>query len=293
MTAISVGDVDAQVREVEEAEVAAYLKQGWAVLPGLVSRDLALALLGHLKQVTGLDYDELPRDHPDAQAVTARIREQGMDKMFSMPRLQDDLVWQVAASHALGEASAQLTGIHPMRIMTDGVLCKLPDWTNAENLMNGPGNGTYTGATPWHQDYISMPMDRIGGIQFWMALSEITPDMGTIQYLTGSHREYPLGAVHYGSNGQTMQDVHPELWEKYETSPQHHLHAGDVVAHHPLVMHAAEPNRTDRLRWAYQTFRIPADTLYNGIPFTRFTEYGFNFQQWEPYDHPKFPIVSD
>jgi hypothetical protein len=259
----------------------------------LTTPELAAELLTHVKGVTGMDLDVLRQDDSGSSETLERIRTQGMDKTFSMPRLQDEMVWEVASSRALGEASARLVGQGAMRIMADGIICKLPNWTEASKLMKGPANDTYTGATPWHQDMISMPLDRVGGIQFWMALSEITPDMGSIQYLSGSHREGALGAVQYGSRGQTMQKARHELWEKYEISPQHHLQPGDVIAHDSLVVHAAESNRTERMRWVYHSFRIPADTLYNGIPFTRFAEYGVDLKQWEPYDHPQFPIVSD
>ena len=76
------GDVDAHVRAVTDEEVAAYKEQGWVSLPGLLSPELAGSLLDHLKSVTGLDYDELPRDHPDADTVAERL------KFVAVPRQQ-------------------------------------------------------------------------------------------------------------------------------------------------------------------------------------------------------------
>lgn len=293
MSTTTVGNVGAHVREVTDDEVRAFHEQGWVRLPGLMSSELAGGLLVRLKRATGLDYDELPEDHPDAQEVARRIREDGIFKIFSLPRLQDEAVWNIVASRALGEASARLSGVRPMRLVTDQVIIKLPEWTSGQDLIKGPGNLVYTSQTPWHQDFCSLPWDRAGGIQFWLALTEITPEMGAIQYLTGSHREPPLGAVQYPSERQSLEIAHPELWEKYEVSPQHHFQAGDVIAHDSLVVHYAEPNRTNRLRWVYTSYRIPADTLYNGQPFPRFVQFGIDLEQWEPFDHPKCPIVAD
>jgi ectoine hydroxylase-related dioxygenase (phytanoyl-CoA dioxygenase family) len=286
MTTLTVSDIDTQVREVSEDEVAAYQEQGWVSLPRLMSRDLAGALLTHLKQVTGLDYDELPRDHPDADAVVQRIREHGLAKIFYMSRLHDETVWDIVTSHALGEAAARLTQTRPIRLFTDGVICKLPAWTSESEL----NAGIMSGETPWHQDFCPVPWDRAGGVQFWLALSEITPEMGSMQHLTGSHREPPLGCVHYTQN-QSLKASYPYLWDKYELSPAHHFHPGDVLAHNSLTVHYAQANATDRLRWVYTSYRIPADTLYNGVPNPRFTEFGF--EAWKPFEHPKFPIVAE
>jgi ectoine hydroxylase-related dioxygenase (phytanoyl-CoA dioxygenase family) len=295
MSTPTLADIDSQIRPVTDEEVEAYQEQGWVTMRGLVEPGLAGRFLTELKQVTGLDYDELPRDHPDADAVAERIRRDGVHKVFTMTRMQNQTVWDIVTSRGLGLASARLSGHRSMRIMTDGVICKMPAWTATENLLEGPANNVYTAETPWHQDYCSMPWDRGGGVQFWFALAEVTPEMGSIQYLTGSHREPPLGAVHYtkAGGGQSIPGLYPELWDKYELSEPQHLHPGDVIAHNALAVHAAEPNTTDRLRWVHTSYRMPAETLYSGVPFARFIEYGIELKQWEPFDHPTFPVVAD
>lgn len=294
MSTIAASEIDAQVREVTDEEVAAYQEQGWVSLPGLMGRELAGALLAHLKSVAGIEHDELPRDHPDASAVVERIRDKGISRLFQMPRLQDETVWEIITSRGLGEASARLSGTRPMRLLIDGVICKLPAWTEEADLGLARRASVMSGETPWHQDFSPVPWDRAGGVQFWLALTEITPEMGSMQHLTGSHREPPLGGPHISPDPVPgLKESHPELWERYELSPAHHFHPGDVLAHNPLTVHYAQPNKTDRLRWVYTSYRVPADTLYNGMPFPRFAEHGIEFELWKPFDHPKFPIVSD
>lgn len=284
-------EIDSHVRDVTEEEVQAYREQGWVELPGLLSRELAGDLLSHLKDTTGLPYDELPRDHPDAAKVIEKMKDESLYRIFSMSRMRDEQVFEIAASRALGEASARLTGHRPMRLFNDGVICKLPSWTEEELGLTGRAS-VWSGETPWHQDYGPVPWDRAGGIQFWMALSEITPDMGSMQHLTGSHREHPLGGQHILGE-QSLKDAYPELWDKYELSPPHHFYPGDVLAHDSLTIHYAQSNKSDRMRWVYTSYRIPGETLYNGIPFPRFKEFGIEFDLWKPFDHPKFPIVAE
>lgn len=274
-------EIEDQIRGVTDDEVAHYREQGWVKLDSLVSPRLAGELLNHVKQLSGIDYDELPPDHPEAEAVQARIREAG-SAIFEMLRFEDDWVYDIMASPKLGEVVAQLSGIRPIRLFTDGALCKMPAWTEA---------GFY-GATPWHQDYPPMPMDRPGGIQFWLALCEITPEMGSLQYLNGSHREGLLGAVHF-TKDQTLETERPDLFEKYEMSEAQSFQPGDLLAHHAFSVHYAQANQTDKLRWAYTSYRIPARALYNGIPMARFDRLNLGFTPWKPHDHPKFPIVAE
>lgn len=287
--------VDSLVRSVTETEVAAYREQGWVSLPGLVAPELAASLLTHLKQVTGLDFDSLSPGDPQVEEVRQLFRERSLYRVFSMSRLQDETVWEFASSRALGEAAAALTGRRPLRLLVDGVICKLPAWTDLGDPTASRRTTVWTGETPWHQDFSAVPWDRGGGVQFWLALSEITPEMGSMQHLTGSHREPPLGGAHLASDRSvpTLEQTNPELWEKYPLSEPHHFMPGDVLAHDPLTVHYAQPNLTDRLRWVYTSYRVPADTLYNGVPFPRFQEFGLEFAPWKPFEHPKFPIVVD
>jgi hypothetical protein len=285
MTKSALPDIDAGIRSVTDDEVAHFQEHGWASLPGLVSPEIAGGLLDRLKTLADLPFDELAPDDPDADQVIARVRAEGVAKLFFMSRLHDEDVYEFVTSRILGESAKRLSPGHgPMRIFTDGVICKLPDWTEKMRA------GIFSGETPWHQDFGPVPWDRPFGVQFWLALCEITPDMGSMQHLSGSHREGPLGCQHYTPD-QKLKDQFPELWEKYELSPAHTFKPGDVLAHNPLTVHYAQSNKTNKLRWVYTSYRVPANTLYNGIPNPRFTEFGF--EPWKPLEHPKFPVVSD
>jgi hypothetical protein len=53
-------------------------------------------------------------------------------------------------------------------------------------------------------------------------------------------------------------------------------------------VHYAEANRTNRLRWVYTSYRIPADTLCTGAAWARLAEFGIEFEDWD--DVPEAPV---
>ncbi len=98
--------------------------------------------------------------------------------------------------------------------------------------------------TNWHQDLPAMPLDRAGGLQFWLALCDIVPEMGSIQHLSGSQHEPPRGRQ--GLNGTKLADDYPDIWEKYELSDartyrEAHGRAIRTMARRPVKGHDLPP----------------------------------------------------
>ena len=98
-------------------------------------------------------------------------------------------------------------------------------------MVGSPGTG-------YHQDYSYQPFDRKGSMTFWIALVDMTPEMGPLRYLRGSHREGPLGL----SGRQDIRDTYPQLREAEVVGGQA-LKAGDAQAHWELTVHGAAPNQ--------------------------------------------------
>jgi hypothetical protein len=46
--------------------------------------------------------------------------------------------------------------------------------------------------TGYHQDSSEHGSDRVGELQFWMALAEVTPEMGPMRFINRTHHEGPL-----------------------------------------------------------------------------------------------------
>src|SRR5262249_11345943 len=134
------------------------------------------------------------------------------------------------------------------------------------------GTGTHC-----HQDSAYHGPDRVGEFNMWVALDEVTPEMSAMRFLTGSHREGPLGIVapnlgedgrhdperwkEYGDDGRDwFQEHSPRLWELYELSPPFHYQPGDATVHKGYMIHSAPPNTGDRARWSWIPEYMPADT---------------------------------
>ena len=62
---------------------------------------------------------------------------------------------------------------------------------------------------------------------FWMALSDLTPEKGTMAFLNGSHRFGVMG--HYATYGKgNLLDSYPELVDECTSSGNLSYEAGDV-----------------------------------------------------------------
>jgi hypothetical protein len=84
---------------------------------------------------------------------------------------------------------------------------------------------------------------------FWVALADIVPEQGAMRFLTGSHREGPLGT--HGVLGTGASDdaltVYPGLLDLYELSPPLNYRAGDATVHHCLTRAARFVRREVRV----------------------------------------------
>jgi ectoine hydroxylase-related dioxygenase (phytanoyl-CoA dioxygenase family) len=121
----------------------------------------------------------------------------------------------------------------------------------------------------YHQDVaMANRTDRSGSATVWIALDEVLPEQGAMRFLTGSHREGPLG--NYGAQiGQDLGVLHhyPKLLELYEWSPPFHYMPGDATIHHCYTVHGTPENRTANPRWSYIASYAPADnTVVSGPP---------------------------
>lgn len=223
-------DIAAHIREVTDEEVAFYEKYGWVKLDGLISPDFAAELLrvGIEKSGDPAAWNALapkPDAEPFRSLVFGDLMGRNAARLVNRRRLTDDEV--------------------PLRYRADHFVKRDP----------GGERGT-----PYHQDSAEHGSDRVGELQFWLALDEVTPEMGAMRFLSGVHREGPLGAGALGQNDLLVQ--YPKLAELYELSPPFHYQPGDATVHHGYMIHGAPPNTSDRARWSYIFSYTPADTRW-------------------------------
>ena len=103
-------------------------------------------------------------------------------------------------------------------------------------------------STTWHQDRGYMKGNTsLETVNFWIPLQPVSEENGTLNYIPESHIAGDLPH-------STSADLHPhvrtaKVAPKRVVTPS--LELGDICFHHPLTVHSAGPNRTDRERLAW------------------------------------------
>ncbi len=129
------------------------------------------------------------------------------------------------------EVAARLLGVDGVRLYHDQALFK-------------EAGG---GRTPWHQDQAYWPLDTPDTITMWMPLLDVHPDVGSMIFVDGSHRD---GDVEAGEISNASDDaITASITERDRALTTHGpLRAGDATFHRGWTSHSAGPNPTDRVR---------------------------------------------
>jgi hypothetical protein len=282
MGELTISEVAFSVRTVTDEDCAYYYEHGWTMLPGLISEEAAEKLLVEANRLMG------------SRATDTNTRNAGAGKRskkdppravyaFEGPSQSSDPFKGFFYSQRLGHIAARLMsnpllGPRQARRFNDSILVKMPE--------NEGGSGTH-----WHQDQTFFPLDRDGTVGIWTALVPMTPDMGTLRFIEGSHR---LGCFGHFSGDSPVDplETYRGLAEycKDRVSPALELRAGDAIAYDALTLHSAGPNLSNRPRWAYWNSFFPAEALYTGYPYGVCDDLDLALNQ--PLDHPRFPIVD-
>jgi len=149
--------------------------------------------------------------------------------------------------------------------------------------------GTTT-ETPWHQDNPYLAIDRVGDLTVWVALHDMTPEHGTMRFLTGSHTLGPLEDTFLDGQSGDLRDRHPDLWEKYELSSPLTLAAGDATVHDGCTIHWAPNNTAAEPRRAYISEYIPGASKVARLPNGRVEALGLREGDDYP-DDDSFPLT--
>jgi hypothetical protein len=232
-------DIPASARAITADELAFYEAHGWVKLDGFIASsavtELRRAAEEHLRPRTASDtvnvaLEGLARDgvEPFRSLVFSDTMAQNARRLANRRRLTDSDI--------------------ALRYRAD-VLGRRP-----------PGGQ----GTRYHQDSCEHGSDRVGEMQFWLALDEVTPSMGAMRFLSGSHREGPLGTV-FAGDGDDRKDLlqqYPKLADLCPLSEELFYMPGDATVHHGYTGHGAPGNRSDRVRWNYLFSYVPADTRW-------------------------------
>jgi ectoine hydroxylase-related dioxygenase (phytanoyl-CoA dioxygenase family) len=114
------------------------------------------------------------------------------------------------------------------------------------------------GFVSWHQDATYWGLDPNDVITAWVALTDVTPENGYMEFLPGSHKTDQLPHVdtfHKDNLLSRGQEIAVEV-DKTKTVGIP-LRAGEMSLHHIKLVHGSEPNRSNDRRIGLAIRYIP------------------------------------
>jgi ectoine hydroxylase-related dioxygenase (phytanoyl-CoA dioxygenase family) len=116
------------------------------------------------------------------------------------------------------------------------------------------------GLTPWHQDQHYWPLKTDNTITMWMPLVDVTYEMGTMHFASGSHKNGYLGDLPISdkSEAQFEQFIKERGYKKV---PGVSMAAGDATLHYGWTLHGAPGNSSNRTREVMTIIWYPDGTL--------------------------------
>lgn len=185
----------------------------------------------------------------------------------------DETVRAFVCAPRFASAAATLLGVEGVRLYHDQALFKEPRG----------------GHTPWHQDQYYWPLDTTDTITMWMPLAEVTEEVGSMVFVTGSHLLGDLGAGHISDRSQAAID---RLIEEQGLTTDTHgsLEAGDATFHAGWTLHSASPNPSGAMR-PVMTVIYVADGARVAEPTGPAQEY--DRMAWLGGREPGEPVDSD
>jgi ectoine hydroxylase-related dioxygenase (phytanoyl-CoA dioxygenase family) len=121
-------------------------------------------------------------------------------------------------------------------------------------------------ATEPHQDIAYWPMIEKDAGTIWLALDEVTTEMGAMHFIPGSHK---ADLFSYDNNIENAIEGKSNLLERAKQvlnteDVTYNLKPGDATFHHSLTVHFAGANKTNKVRKGMTVIYFADGVRYDG-----------------------------
>lgn len=213
--------------QVSPQQVEGFRHDGHIKLPSVLTRQEIEAYRPHLNRV-------VEARSADTHAMEQKVAGLGKNWRFvNNLWTLDEAARRFVLSPRLGRIAADLMGVDAVRLFRDQSYFKGPQGAN----------------TPWHQDAYFMPLDTDKVLTMWIPLTDITPDLAPMSYVTGSNRAGYMGT----SNGDdaSMDRFEEEVRAKgFAVFNYGSFAVGDVAVHSAWTLHSSRTNTSPLMREA-------------------------------------------
>jgi len=194
---------------------------------GLLAADYAES--GFVQSIPVLSAEEVRHYREEVEKTRAAFG--GHVTRIDAPHLFFAWAWELATHPTLLDAVERLIG--------PNILLK-----STRLFYKGPRSTSFVG---WHQDGIT---ERLEGAQVpavWLGLTEATAENGCLRVVPRSHQ---LGLIPHDDlpDPDNLTSQGATARAAIDTPMDIAMRAGEMSIHHPLILHASNPNRSDGAR---------------------------------------------
>lgn len=212
---------------ITEEQINTYQRDGHLLLKEIISR----VEMNAYRPVVRRAVSQFSATTPVSQKLDQEAyREAGHISAFNL-RQADAGVLKFVLARRFGKIAADLMGVDAVRVYMD------------EAFYKEPGNGI----THWHQDRTYFPPDSDDLMTMWIPLVDISENMGSLIFATGSHHLGDLGYHSIANESSVHFNEFIEQNQLLVTCAQA-LNIGEATVHNGWCLHSAGPNESHRTR---------------------------------------------
>ena len=270
------------LRTITRDEVEAFERDGFVVLPGVLSPAWLLPLVAACERLLAapemLDITEetLHRGiatSPDqlfgARPYAVTLAERGHFRMNFNTARRDAGVLGFALRGAVGGIAAAVMQSPVARFVDDILFVKEPRTEEP---------------TEWHDDDGGSITSGEQRCSVWVSLADVSLEAGAMRFLRRSHRRF-AGWRERGETAESIVTAHPG---DVVACP---LAVGDVAVHHLATIHGAGPNATAEVRRAWALRFAGEQARFLLRPVRREARDWYGLEDGQPLAGPRFPVA--